>query len=173
MSPADDVAARLRAERGATEAQVASLTRDLADIVDAADLVATDDEHDPEGHTIAWERQQVAALLDAARAHRDALDAALARVDAGTYGRCRGVRPAHRVRAPGRAAGHRHLRGLRALTRPPVLRSLGAVPATGSCPRTRDVGVDQPGRWRSMPISRRPSRPRTSAQPVRVKPWRA
>ncbi|WCO66940.1 TraR/DksA C4-type zinc finger protein [Iamia majanohamensis] len=88
MSPDDELAARLRAERDATEAQVASLTRDLADIVDGADLVATDDEHDPEGHTIAWERQQVAALLDAARVHRDDLDLALARVAAGTYGTC-------------------------------------------------------------------------------------
>ena len=88
VSSDHDVAARLRAERAATEAQVDSLTRDLAEIVDAADLVATDDEHDPEGHTIAWERQQVAALLDAARSHGADLDAALARVDAGTYGRC-------------------------------------------------------------------------------------
>ncbi len=81
---------RLRAERRAAAAQVASLTRDLTQIVEAADLVATDDEHDPEGHTIAWERQQVAALLDAARARRDDLDAAVARVADGTYGTCAG-----------------------------------------------------------------------------------
>lgn len=88
MSADEDVASRLGAERDATEAQAVSLSRDLADIVDAADLVATDDEHDPEGHTIAWERQQVAALLDAARTQRDDLDLALARVEAGTYGTC-------------------------------------------------------------------------------------
>lgn len=90
LSAADlaELTARLRAERRAAEEQIASLTRDLAGIVEAADLVATDDEHDPEGHTIAWERQQVAALLAAARAHRDALDLALARVDGGTYGTC-------------------------------------------------------------------------------------
>ncbi len=86
--PTAELGQRLRIERRATEEQVTSLTRDLTRIVEAADLVATDDEHDPEGHTIAWERQQVAALRDAARAHLAELDAALARVDAGTYGRC-------------------------------------------------------------------------------------
>lgn len=87
MSDAVD-ADLLRAERRAADAQVASLTRDLAQIVEGAELVATDDEHDPEGHTIAWERQQVVALLDAARTRRDDLDAALARMAEGTYGTC-------------------------------------------------------------------------------------
>ena len=40
-------------------------------VVEAASDVATDDEHDPEGHTIAWERQQIAGLLDAARSTLD------------------------------------------------------------------------------------------------------
>ncbi len=86
--PTAELGERLRVERRAAEEQVTSLTRDLARIVEAADLVATDDEHDPEGHTIAWERQQVAALRDAARARLAELDAALARVELGTYGRC-------------------------------------------------------------------------------------
>jgi RNA polymerase-binding transcription factor DksA len=48
----------------------------------------TDDEHDPEGATIAFERSQADALRVAARARLAAIDAALARVDAGSYGRC-------------------------------------------------------------------------------------
>lgn len=56
--------------------------------MEAATDVATDDEHDPEGHTIAWERQQVAGLLDETRGTIDEIDAALDRLDAGTYGRC-------------------------------------------------------------------------------------
>ena len=36
-------------------------------------LVSTDDEHDPEGATIAYERAQASALLRQARADRDAL----------------------------------------------------------------------------------------------------
>jgi RNA polymerase-binding transcription factor DksA len=50
--------------------------------------VADDDEHDPEGQTIAFERQQVAALLRDARAHLRDLDRAVAHVGAGTYGSC-------------------------------------------------------------------------------------
>lgn len=68
--------------------QVASLTRTFGDIVESSESVATDDEHDPEGHTIAWERQQAAALLDSARVHLDELDRALAGLTAGTYGVC-------------------------------------------------------------------------------------
>ena len=68
--------------------QSESLARGFDDIVAAADLVATDDEHDPEGHTIAFERQQVAALRDSAVAHVREVDAALERLEAGTYGRC-------------------------------------------------------------------------------------
>lgn len=54
----------------------------------SADDVATDDEHDPEGHTIAWERQQLSALLQAAHERLVDLDAALDRLDSGTYGIC-------------------------------------------------------------------------------------
>ena len=47
-----------------------------------------DDEHDPEGHTIAWERQQTAALLRSARARLAELDLAIRRIEAGDHGRC-------------------------------------------------------------------------------------
>ncbi len=50
--------------------------------------VATDDEHDPEGHTIAWERQQSASLLAHARSTLAEVDAALARLDDDRYGTC-------------------------------------------------------------------------------------
>lgn len=56
----------------------------------ASEQVATDDEHDPEGHTIAWERQQVAALLAAAEVRLGDLERAMRRVEDGTYGRCEG-----------------------------------------------------------------------------------
>ena len=79
---------RLAAERERTVGQVESLRRSFDDIVAASEEVATDDEHDPEGHTIAWERQQVAALLAAARARLDELDRAARRIEDGTYGTC-------------------------------------------------------------------------------------
>ena len=47
-----------------------------------------DDEHDPEGATLAFERAQTAALLDRVEARIAGLDRALARLAAGTYGRC-------------------------------------------------------------------------------------
>jgi len=84
----DEVRARLVELRTAATAQLATLMARFDEIVDAADGVATDDEHDPEGHTIAWERQQASALAEDARSTLVEVDAALARLDAGTYGRC-------------------------------------------------------------------------------------
>lgn len=56
-----DPRSRLEELRTATLRRAASLASSFDGIVEAARDVATDDEHDPEGHTIAWERQQVAA----------------------------------------------------------------------------------------------------------------
>ena len=89
--PADDpsgVRAALDAERRATVDQVAGLERDFGGIVAASQADNADDEHDPEGATIAWERQHVAALLDQARDHLAAIDEALRRLGEGGYGRC-------------------------------------------------------------------------------------
>jgi RNA polymerase-binding transcription factor DksA len=47
-----------------------------------------DDEHDPEGATIGFERAQLSALLDAARRRLTDAEQALERVVAGGYGRC-------------------------------------------------------------------------------------
>jgi DnaK suppressor protein len=79
---------QLASERGRTVRQIASLSRSFNDVVAASELVATDDEHDPEGHTIAWERQQIAALLAAAEVRLGELQMAAQRIDEGTYGRC-------------------------------------------------------------------------------------
>lgn len=84
----DDPRTRLAALRATTAQRLDDLERSFDDIVAATSDVATDDEHDPEGHTIAWERQQVAALLDESRAALAGVDAAAARVDDGTYGTC-------------------------------------------------------------------------------------
>jgi RNA polymerase-binding transcription factor DksA len=79
---------RLAAERARTVQQITSLQRGFDDIVAASEQVATDDEHDPEGHTIAWERQQVAALLESARARLAEVELAIRRIEGGDYGRC-------------------------------------------------------------------------------------
>lgn len=90
--PPDDCTESVRevllAEQLGTRSQIAALIRDFDTIVDASAAVATDDEHDPEGATIAFERAQVSALLSQARAHLDDLDRAVVRLGDGTYGRC-------------------------------------------------------------------------------------
>ena len=75
-------------ERERTTLRIASLQRDFDEIVAASESVATDDEHDPEGATIAFERQQIAALIALSEQRLAELDTALAGVEAGTYGVC-------------------------------------------------------------------------------------
>ena len=84
MTATDD----LDRTRAATLAQIDALTREFDEVVAASRSSNADDEHDPEGATIAFERQQVAALLDQARRRLDDVDQALARAEAGDYGRC-------------------------------------------------------------------------------------
>jgi len=74
--------------RAETEARVAGLEREFRQILDAAGSAGDDDEHDPEGATVAFERQHVAALLADAREHLAQIDQARQRLAAGTYGRC-------------------------------------------------------------------------------------
>jgi DnaK suppressor protein len=90
---------RLRVEVAA-EAQV--LDRNLRGLFEAARSSNADDEHDPEGSTIAYERAQLTAVLDATRRRLADLDDALSRLDAGTYGvcaRCGRPIPAERLAA--------------------------------------------------------------------------
>ena len=79
---------RLAAERSAATRQLLALEREFASIVEAAGQSNADDEHDPEGATIAFERQHVAALISQARDRLAGIDTALARIDDGSYGRC-------------------------------------------------------------------------------------
>ena len=84
----EPAAARLGARRTETRGLVEALNRRLSGIIDAAEHTTGDDEHDPEGATVAFERAQVAGLLERARAELAALDAAAERLAAGTYGTC-------------------------------------------------------------------------------------
>jgi RNA polymerase-binding transcription factor DksA len=82
--------AGLRSERRALVEQVADLTTELQSVIDAAVDANLDDEHDPEGSTVAFERARVSALLARATARLGELDRAISNVDAGTYGLCEG-----------------------------------------------------------------------------------
>ena len=79
---------RLEEEQRRTAARLAALRGDHRGFVDASRDTNADDEHDPEGATIAFEREQVAALLAQARRRVEELRSALERNDAGVYGRC-------------------------------------------------------------------------------------
>ena len=68
--------------------QIMMLTSAFDDIVEAAVQSNVDDEHDPEGTTIAFERQQVAALLRQAKEDREAMLLARNRVEGPGYGVC-------------------------------------------------------------------------------------
>jgi DnaK suppressor protein len=83
-----DVRELLTAERDRARQRVAALEREFAGLAEAASAGGTDDEHDPEGATLAFERQHSAALLEQAREQVAAVDAALARLEAGDYGVC-------------------------------------------------------------------------------------
>lgn len=75
-------------ERNRVAQQVAALRHDLQAIIDASTDTNADDEHDPEGSTIGFERAQVASLLGRAETRLAELDQAAERVRTGTYGVC-------------------------------------------------------------------------------------
>lgn len=84
VAPAD----RLRTMREETKAQIRALDARIDAITAARADANSDDEHDPEGATIGFERAQDDALRTAAHRRISEIDAALDRVAAGTYGIC-------------------------------------------------------------------------------------
>jgi RNA polymerase-binding transcription factor DksA len=86
----DDRGARkiLEVERAQTLQRLDALADEFNGIVAASMDANADDEHDPEGATIAFERERTAALRAQAIAHLRDLDQALTRVTSGTYGTC-------------------------------------------------------------------------------------
>ena len=74
--------------RRRTEQRLADLRADYDGFVEASKDTNADDEHDPEGATIAFERSQVGALVRQAEGHLGEVDAALLRLTDGTYGEC-------------------------------------------------------------------------------------
>jgi RNA polymerase-binding transcription factor len=88
MADMDSVGSRLAAERQRALERLDGLTRDFDAVVAASRDTNADDEHDPEGATIAFERSQVVALVRQAQHRVEEVDAATERLRAGTYGAC-------------------------------------------------------------------------------------
>ena len=85
-----DVGAELRRLRDEADAEVRALDRDLHALFEASRSSNADDEHDPEGSTIAYERAQLTALLAQAREDLDALAQALIELQRTGRVRCEG-----------------------------------------------------------------------------------
>lgn len=83
-----DLRERLDEERQRTLGQIASLTKDFDAVVEASKDSNADDEHDPDGATVAFERSQVDAILQQSKRHLKEIEAARERMAAGTYGMC-------------------------------------------------------------------------------------
>src|SRR3954454_22379417 len=81
-------AARLDEARARTLAQIAALMAERSDIAASRELGSTDDEHDPEGATIAFEHARIGALLDRARDHLAAIGHAEDRLGDGVLDQC-------------------------------------------------------------------------------------
>jgi DnaK suppressor protein len=82
------VRAALIAELDRTQEQALTLSAAFDDIVVAAEMSNVDDEHDPEGTTIAFERSQVSALHDQAVRDVAALRQNLVDLDDEDFGAC-------------------------------------------------------------------------------------
>jgi RNA polymerase-binding protein DksA len=85
-SPGPAVA--LTAEHARLVDQLAALQREFDRVVEASASSNADDEHDPEGSTIAFERQQVAALVQQTQSRLVDVERALDAVARGGYGIC-------------------------------------------------------------------------------------
>lgn len=95
-----DLRARLEAALADNAEQLAVLQRQHDEVVAASRDSNADDEHDPEGATIAFERQQVVALtVQLRRSRKDLLHALEQGDDRGTCERCGGAIGAARLEA--------------------------------------------------------------------------
>ncbi len=83
-----EASALLEGELAETTARLEALRRDFDGVVAASLDSNADDEHDPEGATIAYERSQLAALIEQAERHVADVRAGLARLEEGRYGIC-------------------------------------------------------------------------------------
>ena len=83
-----DRRADLEQDRAQLESTIREADRALGRLFDAQRDVAADDEHDPEGPTLSLQRAEAEAMLAQSRRHLDEVEAAIARMDDGSYGVC-------------------------------------------------------------------------------------
>jgi DnaK suppressor protein len=83
-----EILMRLEVARADVLASIDAINADLEAVVASSTDANSDDEHDPEGATVAFERAQLSSLLDEARATLVAIETAAAKLRDGRYGEC-------------------------------------------------------------------------------------
>ena len=81
-------ASRIETRLSELAALLTQLERQRSGVVEASLESNADDEHDPEGATIGFERAQLDATIASTSEQIARLRSALERIDAGTYGVC-------------------------------------------------------------------------------------
>lgn len=90
LAPAtlEELRGRLTADLRSITAVIESSKASMAGFLAARRDVEVDDEHDPEGSTLALQYSESSALLENSRRHLDQVNAALAKLVDGVYGMC-------------------------------------------------------------------------------------
>jgi len=144
----NDVTADLLARRGSLALLVSDLEAEAVGLADAT-AAGLDDEHDPEGSTVGFERARVAALLDVARRSLVSVEDALSRAEAvgsGSPGRSSGRLPGARIPSCSRCGA----------AIPPE--RLGALPEASTCVRCAAEAEAERGRYLPAAAARRTAR---------------
>ena len=81
---------RLLEERRLAQEQIVATAAQLEEIIQSSQFVATDDEHDPDGSTVAFERSKLSSMLSHSNTRLAEVELALDRLEEGTYGVCEG-----------------------------------------------------------------------------------
>jgi DnaK suppressor protein len=84
----ETISRALQEARGSSESVLSDLGAQLESLRSAAIAANGDDEHDPEGSTIAFEAAQLETLRERAEEHLAEVDRAMERLELGLYGIC-------------------------------------------------------------------------------------
>jgi DnaK suppressor protein len=90
MGSGRELRSRLLADLARNQAELSQLESDHAGLIEASRSSNADDEHDPEGATIAFEREQLVSIMTRVRRTVADLQQALHDLDENGYGICDG-----------------------------------------------------------------------------------
>jgi DnaK suppressor protein len=88
MDAVTEARERLQADLNRNRAVLSRLEQDHLNLIQASESSNADDEHDPEGATIAFEREQLVSIMTRMRRTVADLQQSLSDLDDGNYGVC-------------------------------------------------------------------------------------